>query len=66
MQKFGDCFGVDHKEVLEWVTIYVHGPWPESLKNHLEKTPAERFESIKQYINFRINNSLTEKIKCGK
>jgi hypothetical protein len=64
MKEFGDCFGIDHEEVLQWVLDYCNGPWPESLIPHLEKTEKERLESIKKYIDWWLENSLSRKIKA--
>ena len=64
MIEFAACYGCEEKEVLQWVLDYCNGPWPESLIPHLEKTEKERLESIKKYIDWRLENSLSRKIKA--
>ena len=64
MKKFGDCFGVEHEEVLQWVMDYCNGPWPKGME--VEPTEKERLESIKKYIEWRLENSLTERVKSAK
>lgn len=52
---------VDH--VVEWINTYIHGPWSEERLKFLEPTPEERAASIKKYITWRIETSVTERIK---
>ena len=64
LQKYGDCFGVPVDEVIEWVSGYVNGPWPESLIPQLEPTEQERLTHIKAYIASEVKNSVTGRIKA--
>jgi hypothetical protein len=72
MKQFSDIFGCtvyhpggvkDYSEVLDWVNAYCNGPWPDSLIPHLEPTYKERLESIKAYIKWRVDESMTERVK---
>lgn len=47
--------------VVEWVSSYVNGPWPEGMQ--VEATERERLDSIKGYIKAMINCSTYGRIK---
>ena len=53
----------DYSEVVDWVNAYINGPWPKGLLEHIEPTAEEREASIKKYITWRNETSLTSKIK---
>ena len=63
LQKFADCHGLTIDEVIDWVSAYVNGPWSDSQTSTLEATEAERLESMKNYINWRLSKTLSFKIK---
>lgn len=60
IRKFALMRDIPIKEVMFWVNSYVNSP---ELFVATEKTAQERAESIKKYITFRVENSLTERIK---
>ena len=58
LQAFADSFGCDIKEVVEWVNRYVNNI---NLPNmEIEDNEKDRLKSIQEYIQFRLDNSLTE------
>lgn len=71
LEKFANCFISEMDfdrdeamtEVINWVSQYVNGPWSETQKPVIEATERERFESIKAYIKFRVENSVTERAR---
>lgn len=62
---FADTFGVDLAEVVEWISTYVNGPWSDSLAALLEPTEQERLASIKAYIDMRLANSVTARVRAA-
>jgi hypothetical protein len=72
IEKFALCFvsGLDFdrdeavSHVIQWISSYVNGPWSENqIRAGLEGTEAERLASMKAYIKFRLDNSITEKAR---
>lgn len=61
LEKYARIYGLEIGAVVEWVNDYVNHP--EKCVTPPENTEKERFESIKCYIQGRINESSTEKIK---
>ena len=72
LQRFAETFGQELDfdgcealdDVVQWVSEYVNGPWPQELLPYLEQTERERFDSIKQYILMRLENSTAGRIKA--
>lgn len=60
IRKFATQIDTNVPEVLEWANNYVNQP---NLFVETEDTAEKRAESIKKYITFRVENSLTERIK---
>lgn len=60
IRKFATQIDTNVQEVLEWANNYVNQP---NLFVETEDTAEKRAESIKKYITFRVENSLTERIK---
>jgi hypothetical protein len=64
LQKFADCFGMSIEEVLAWVNSYVNNPTDcLAIGGLYEATERERLASIKDYIGFRLANSVTGRVK---
>lgn len=61
LQKYADIVGAEVEEVVEWVSKYVNGPWTYPV----ESTEQLRLASIKEYIQGRIDGSLTTAIKSA-
>lgn len=59
LQKYADMVGAEVEEVVEWVSKYVNGPWTYPV----ESTEQLRLESIKAYIQGRLDSSITTGIK---
>jgi len=53
----------DYTEVVDWANQYINGPWPDDLVPHLEATAEERRDSVKRYIKWRVDESMTSRIK---
>lgn len=62
LEKFANAFEVEIDEVVEWVNAYVNRP--EEFK-HAETTEKERFESIKKYISWRLDNTSEARIRAS-
>lgn len=60
IRKFATQIDTNVPEVLEWANNYVNQP---NLFVETEDTAEKRAESIKKYITFRVENSITERIK---
>lgn len=60
IRKFAAMRDIPVKEVLFWANSYVNSP---ELFQNTEETTQERADSIKKYITYRVENSLTERIK---
>lgn len=60
IRKFAAQIDTNVTEVLEWANNYVNQP---NLFVETEDTAEKRAESIKKYITFRVENSITERIK---
>ena len=63
MQKYADIYGISVQEVKSWINDYAKGNVPESVQCWMEETKEERIESIKEYIQRMVDESLTTKIK---
>ena len=59
LERFAKIIDVKPSEVVEWVNQYVNHP---ELATNPEPTEKERFESIKAYIQRRIDSSSDERI----
>lgn len=60
LEKFAKLIDTEVEEVVEWVNQYVNHP---ELATNPEPTEKERFESIKAYIQRRIENSSDARIR---
>lgn len=62
LEKFATTFGVDISEVVDWVNAYVNRPdeFPKA-----EATEKERFDSVRKYINYRLDNSINARIRAS-
>lgn len=72
IKKFSDMVGAttyhrggkaDYTEVLDWANAYVHGRWHQEQGIPIEPTEKEREASIKNYIRWRVETSVTAVIK---
>jgi hypothetical protein len=71
IEKFALCFisGLDYdqdeaiNEVINWISGYVNGPWSETQLTFIEDNEKDRLKSIKQYMEFRLKHSVTQKVK---
>jgi hypothetical protein len=63
MEQYANIYGVDFAEVKEWVKDYSLGNVPESVKELMEPTKEERINSIKEYIQNMVDDSITSRIK---
>ena len=66
LEKFAHMVGDDQDSIVAWVNSYVNSPadWEWLSERGLyESTEKERLASIKAYIEWRLENSLTAKIK---
>ena len=64
MQQYADIYGIQFNEVKEWVRDYVSGNVPESVKAWMEPTKEERINSIKEYIQNMVDQSVTGRVKA--
>ena len=60
LERFARIIDTEIEEVVEWVNQYVNHP---ELATNPEPTEKERFESIKAYIQRRIENSSNARIR---
>lgn len=60
LETFAKLIDTEIEEVVEWVNSYVNHP---ELATNPEPTEKERFESIKAYIQRRIENSSDARIR---
>ena len=60
LERFARIIDTEIEEVVEWVNQYVNHP---ELATNPEATEKERFESIKAYIQRRIENSSNARIR---
>jgi hypothetical protein len=63
MQQYADCYGVPLSEVKKWATDYANGNVPIQVKEWMEPTKEERINSIKSYIQWQVDESVTSQIK---
>lgn len=61
IRQFAAMIDVKPKEVVDWVNLYVNNP--EEFDCKTEETVEGRLESIKGYINFRLENSVNARIR---
>ena len=59
LQRYSDMCGAEVEEVCDWVSTYVNGPW----NYPVEATETLRLASIKEYIQTRLDSSITTNIK---
>ena len=65
LEKYARYFNVPIDEVVEWVNAYVNHPGDFHNPELIEKTEAERMQSIKGYITMRINDTSNERIRAS-
>ena len=65
LEKFAGYFDIPIAEVVDWVNRYVNHPEDFENQHLIEKTESERVESIKAYIQMRINASSNERIRAS-
>jgi len=63
LEKYARYFDVPIDEVVDWVNSYVNHPGDFHNPELIEKTEAQRLESIKAYITKRIDESSNERIR---
>jgi hypothetical protein len=64
LQAFADRFGCDIIEVVDWVNRYVNRyKLPDGMQ--VEPDEKSRLKSIQEYIQFRLDESLTEQVKAS-
>lgn len=63
LEKYARYFNVPIDEVVDWVNSYVNHPGDFHNPELIEKTEAQRLESIKEYITMRIDESSNERIR---
>ena len=64
IKKYSDIYGIPFKEVQEWVNNIANKTnLPESILEWIEPTKEERINSIKSYIQSRVDESITERVK---
>ena len=64
MQKYADIYGIPLKEVQQWCNDYAKGSVPDSVKEWMEPTKEERINSIKEYIQSQVDESVTSRVKA--
>lgn len=62
MDKYSAIYGIDIKEVKQWVNDYSKGNVPEGM--YIEDSKEERIESIKRYIQSQVDDSVTGRIQA--
>ena len=62
-QQYADSYGIQIKEVKQWCSDYASGNVPDSVKEWMEPTKEERINSIKEYIQQMVDQSLSSQIK---
>lgn len=63
LEKYARYFNVPIDEVVDWVNSYVNHPGDFHNPELIEKTEAQRLESIKEYITMRIDESSNQRIR---
>lgn len=63
LERFSTVFGIPKSEVLDWVRTYVNHP--EDMVCATEETEEERFQSIREYITWRLKNTSDASIKAS-
>jgi hypothetical protein len=64
MEQYADSYGIQLKEVKQWVNDYASGNVPDSVKEWMEPTKEERINSIKEYIQRMVDQSVTSQVKA--
>ena len=64
MQQYADAYGIQLKEVKQWVNDFASGNVPDSVKEWMEPTKEERINSIKSYIQQMVDESVTSQVKA--
>ena len=62
-QQYADSYGIQLKEVKQWCSDYASGNVPDSVKEWMEPTKEERINSIKEYIQQMVDESVTSQVK---
>jgi hypothetical protein len=62
LEKFAKAFDMKLDDVLEWINAYVNNP---ELFPKAEETEKARFESIKRYITWRLENTTEYRIRAS-
>lgn len=64
VRRYCDCYGVDIKEALSWINEYVNAPDPaEIVSNLTESDEKARLESMRKYIQWMVDNSVTARVR---
>ena len=63
-QQYADSYGIELKEVKQWCSDYASGNVPDSVKEWMEPTKEERINSIKEYIQRMVDQSVTSQVKA--
>lgn len=63
MDKYSAIYGIDIKEVKQWVNDYSKGNVPEGM--YIEDSKEERIESIKRYIQSQVDDSVTGRVQAN-
>lgn len=64
IKKYCDCFGVEIHEALAWINAYVNAPEPvESVDVMTEPDERDRLESMRRYIQWMVDNSVTARVR---
>lgn len=66
INRYADMVGASSDEVIDWISGYVNGPWLPETEKWIEKTEQERLNSIREYIELRLENSVAARIKHEK
>jgi hypothetical protein len=64
MQQYADSFGIPISELKKWVNDYASGNVPIQVKEWMEPTKEERINSIKEYIQQMVDESVTGQVKA--
>lgn len=65
LEKYARYFNVPIDEVVDWVNSYVNHPGDFHNPELIEKTEAERMQSLKGYITMRINATSNYRIRAS-
>ena len=64
MEQYSNIFGIELKEVQQWVNGYVSKKnWPENYP--IEENKEDRINSIKEYMQRMVDDSVTGRVKAS-